>query len=98
MLKNILGLLGWISSVQAEVVVILPEPGPLVRAGLKIRQRIISTDMEFGQPVLIKWVNTISTKISNFLKSYVTHKSAFIGAALVNLDIAALLKANRYGE
>ena len=70
-IKNkILGLclVSYISSVQAEVLIILPESGPLTRAASSIKQGFLSAYATSGQKVPLKWVNSNQKNISQLLK------------------------------
>ena len=59
-----LGLLACVSSVQAEVLIILPETGPLARAASSIKQGFLSAYMASGQKVPLKWVNSDQKNLS----------------------------------
>ena len=94
-IKKILGLslLGCISSVQAEILVILPESGPLARAASNIKQGFMSAYLASGQKVPIKWVNSDQKKMSQLLKQHVNKKTQLIVGPLVRQDIEALVQA-----
>ena len=94
-IKKILGLslLGCIGSVQAEILVILPESGPLARAASNIKQGFMSAYMASGQKVPIKWVNSDQKKMSQLLKQHVNKKTQLIVGPLARQDIEALVQA-----
>jgi len=94
-IKYILGLcvLGWMSSAQAEVLVILPESGPLARAASNIKHGFMSAYQASGSKVPIKWVNSDQKKMSQLLRQHVNKKTRLIVGPLARQDIEALLQA-----
>ena len=95
-IKNkILGLclVGYISSVQAEVLIILPESGPLARAASSIKQGFLSAYATSGQKVPLKWVNSDQKNISQLLKQHVNKKTQMVVGPLARSDVEQLLKS-----
>ena len=58
-IKKLLGLalMSVMMNVQAEVLVILPESGPMARAGLSIKQGIVNAYQASGSSIPLKFVN-----------------------------------------
>ncbi len=95
-IKNkILGLclVSYISSVQAEVLIILPESGPLARAASSIKQGFLSAYATSGQKVPLKWVNSNQKNISQLLKQHVNKKTKMVVGPLARSDVEQLLKS-----
>lgn len=95
-IKNkILGLclVSYISSVQAEVLIILPESGPLARAASSIKQGFLSAYATSAQKVPLKWVNSNQKNISQLLKQHVNKKTQMVVGPLARSDVEQLLKS-----
>jgi len=95
-IKNkILGLclVSYISSVQAEVLIILPESGPLARAASSIKQGFLSAYATSAQKVPLKWVNSNQKNISQLLKQHVNKKTKMVVGPLARSDVEQLLKS-----
>ena len=74
----LLGLLSVAVNIQAEVLVILPESGPMARAGLSIKQGILSAYQASQANIPLKFVNSDQKTIKTILKKngiYVLHKT-----------------------
>ncbi|MFN3894611.1 MAG: penicillin-binding protein activator [Acinetobacter sp.] len=95
MKNKILGLclVSSISSVQAEVLIILPESGPLARAASSIKQGFLSAYATSGQKVPLKWVNSNQKNISQLLKQHVNKKTKMVVGPLARSDVEQLLKS-----
>ena len=87
-----LGLLACVSSVQAEVLIILPESGPLARAASSIKQGFLSAYTASGQKVPLKWVNSDQKKISQLLKQHVSKKTQMVIGPLARQDVEQLVQ------
>ena len=87
-----LGLLVCVSSVQAEVLIILPETGPLARAASSIKQGFLSAYTASGQKVPLKWVNSDQKKISQLLKQHVSKKTQMVIGPLGRQDVEQLVQ------
>nr|WP_228259927.1 hypothetical protein [Acinetobacter sp. ANC 4779] len=73
MLNNKNNLMGCIlycifNRAQAEVLVILPESGPMARAGLSIKQGFMSAYQALNQKTPIKFVNSDQKQITQLLE------------------------------
>ena len=88
-----LGLLACISSVQAEVLIILPETGPLARAASSIKQGFLSAYATSGQKVPLKWVNSDQKKIPQLLKQHVSKKTQMVIGPLARQDVEQLVQS-----
>lgn len=89
----VLALMGGMTCAQAEVLVILPESGPMARAASSIKQGFQSAYELSGTKEPLKFVNTDQKKISDVLKKHVSKKTALIVGPLPRSDVEALIKA-----
>lgn len=64
-----------LSHAQAEVLVILPESGPLARAGLSIKQGFMSAYQASDLKMPIRFVNSDKKQIAQLLKQNVNKKT-----------------------
>ncbi|MGE8539471.1 MAG: penicillin-binding protein activator [Acinetobacter sp.] len=95
MKNKILGLclVSYISSVQAEVLIILPESGPLARAASSIKHGFLSAYATSGQKVPLKWVNSDQKNISRLLKQHINKNTQMVVGPLARSDVEQLLKS-----
>ena len=77
---------------QAEVLVILPESGPLARAGLSIKQGFMSAYQASDLKTPIKFVNSDKKQIAQLLKQNVNKKTQMVVGPLARQDVEALIK------
>ncbi|OTG81710.1 penicillin-binding protein activator [Acinetobacter sp. ANC 4648] len=89
-----LGLLSLMMNVQAEVLVILPESGPMARAGLSIKQGIMSAYQSSSAKIPLKFVNSDQKSIKSILKQNVGKKTTMIIGPLARGDVEALIHEN----
>lgn len=82
------------ASVQAEVLVILPESGPMARAGFSIRQGIESAHRLSGSHIELKFVNSDQQSIKSILKQHVSSSTQMIIGPVARPDIEALIAEN----
>ena len=97
MLNNNKKLIGFIlycifNHAQAEVLVILPESGPLARAGLSVKQGFMSAYQASELETPIKFVNSDKKPIAQLLKQNVNKKTQMIVGPLPRQDVEALIK------
>lgn len=97
MLNNNKKLIGFIlycifNHAQAEVLVILPESGPMARAGLSVKQGFMSAYQASELETPIKFVNSDKKPIAQLLKQNVNKKTQMIVGPLPRQDVEALIK------
>lgn len=88
------GLLIGVSTVQAEVLVILPETGDLARAGFSIRQGMQSANQMAGDKTSFKFINANDNNIAALLKKHVNKKTEMVIGPLARQDVEALIEYN----
>lgn len=98
MLNNKNNLMGFIlycifNQAQAEVLVILPESGPMARAGLSVKQGFMSAYQASGQKTPIKFVNSDKKQISQLLKINVNKKNQMVIGPLARNEVEGLIKS-----
>ncbi|NNH77478.1 hypothetical protein HLH17_07350 [Acinetobacter sp. ANC 5380] len=98
MLNNKNNLMGFIlycifNQAQAEVLVILPESGPMARAGLSVKQGFMSAYQASGQKTPIKFVNSDKKQISQLLKINVNKKTQMVIGPLARNEVEGLIKS-----
>jgi len=87
-------LLGMIAStiqIHAEILVILPETGPMSRAGLSIKQGILSGSEAAHNEITLKFVNSDQKPIKTILKQDINKKTQMIIGPLARPDVEALI-------
>lgn len=89
----VLALMGGMTYAQAEVLVILPESGPMARAASSIKLGFQSAYRASGDKEPIKFVNSNQKKMANVLKKNITAKTRVIVGPLARSDVDALMKA-----
>ena len=98
MVNNKNNLMGFIlycifNQAQAEVLVILPESGPMARAGLSVKQGFMSAYQASGQKTPIKFVNSDKKQISQLLKINVNKKTQMVIGPLARNEVEGLIKS-----
>jgi len=98
MLNNKNNLMGFIlycifNQAQAEVLVILPESGPMARAGLSVKQGFMSAYQASGQKTPIKFVNSDKKQIAQLLKINVNKKTQMVIGPLARHEVEGLIKS-----
>ncbi len=93
--KKLMGfiLYGIFNAAQAEVLVILPESGPMARAGLSIKQGFMSAYQASGMKTPIKFVNSDQKSMAQLLKRHVSKSTQMIVGPLARNDVDALMQA-----
>ena len=89
----VLALMGGMTYAQAEVLVILPESGPMARAASSIKLGFQSAYSASGEKEPIKFVNSDQKKMASVLKKNITSKTKVIVGPLARSDVDALMKA-----
>ncbi|NNH01069.1 penicillin-binding protein activator [Acinetobacter sp. ANC 5414] len=98
MLNNKNNLMGFMlycifNHAQAEVLVILPESGPMARAGLSVKQGFMSAYQASGQKTPIKFVNSDQKQIVQLLKNNVNKKTEMVIGPLARNEVEGLIKS-----
>lgn len=88
----LLGIIGFTIQIHAEVLVILPETGPMSRAGLSIKQGILSAYQVGNNNIALKFVNSEQKSLKLILKQNVNKKTQMIIGPLARPDVEALIK------
>lgn len=88
----LLGIIGFTIQIHAEVLVILPETGPMSRAGLSIKQGILSAYQVGNNNIPLKFVNSEQKSLKLILKQNVNKKTQMIIGPLARPDVEALIK------
>ena len=93
--NNLMGLMLYciFNQAQAEVLVILPESGPMARAGLSVKQGFMSAYQASGQKTPIKFVNSDKKQISQLLKINVNKKTQMVIGPLARNEVEGLIKS-----
>ncbi len=89
----LLGIIGCITQIHAEILVILPETGPMSRAGLTIKQGILNASQASKNQIPLKFVNSDQFAIKTILKKEVNKKTDMIIGPLARADVEALVNA-----
>lgn len=82
-----------ISAAQADVLVILPESGPMARAASSIKQGFNSAYNSSDYKVPVKFINSDQKQIAALLKKHVNKKTQLVIGPLARQDVEALVKA-----
>ena len=89
-----LSLLGIVFQAQAEVLVILPESGPMARAADSIKLGIVAAHEASKANIPLKFVNTDQKNIKDVLKQNVTKTTDMIIGPLARTDVESLVQTN----
>lgn len=89
-----LSLAGLIFQAQAEVLVILPESGPMARAGNSIKQGIVAAQQASIAKLPFKFVNSDQKNIKDVLKTNVNKKTQMVIGPLDRNDVEILIQDN----
>ena len=89
-----LGLLGMTFQVQAEILVILPESGPMARAGNSIKLGIVAAQQRSSSQIPLKFVNSDQKKIADLLKRNISAKTQMVIGPLARTDVESLIQLN----
>lgn len=81
------------TAAQADVLVILPESGPMARAAFSIKQGLDSAYQSSDYKVPIKYIDSNQKKISTLLKKHVNKKTELVIGPLARQEVEALVKA-----
>ncbi|TCM69893.1 hypothetical protein EC844_102161 [Acinetobacter calcoaceticus] len=87
-----LALCATVSTLRAEVLVILPETGGMARAGLSIQQGIESANQVNGANINFKFVNAHGNSMASLYKNHVNKKTQLVIGPLARQDVENLLK------
>ena len=85
-------LYGMLHYAQAEVLVILPESGPMARAGLGIKQGFLRAYQAADQKTAIKFVNSDKKTSPQRLKQTLNTKTKMIAQPLARSEVEALIR------
>lgn len=89
-----IGMLSMMCQTNAEVLVILPESGPMARAGNSIKLGIDSAQHASQANIQLKFVNSDQKSIKNILKTHVTKTTQMIIGPLARNDVENLILEN----
>lgn len=89
-----IGLAGMIFQAQAEILVILPESGPMARAGNSIKQGIVSAQQSSLANIQLKFVNSDQKNIKELLKKNVSNKTQMVIGPLARQEVESLIQEN----
>lgn len=87
----VLALCAAVSTLQAEVLVILPETGPMARAGLSIQQGLKSANQRTGGQTHYVFVDSNGKNIARLLKQHVNKNTQLIIGPLAPQEVNALI-------
>ncbi|RZG88283.1 hypothetical protein EXE10_03005 [Acinetobacter sp. WCHAc060033] len=87
----LLGIVGFAVQLHAEILVILPETGPMSRAGLTIKQGILNASQASKNEIPLKFVNSDQIPIKSILKKEVNKKTEMIIGPLARPDVEVLV-------
>lgn len=88
------GLMAIIFQAKAEVLVILPESGPMARAGNSIKMGIDSAHQASKANIQLKYVNSDQKSIARLLKDNLTASTQLVIGPLARTDLENLFKEN----
>lgn len=88
------GLMGSMFHVHAEVLVILPESGPMARAGNSIKLGIDAAHQASKANIQLKFVNSDQKSIKRLLKTHVTKTTQMVIGPLARNEVEALILEN----
>lgn len=86
------GLLSMVWTAHADVLVILPETGPLARASSSIKLGISTAYQAMGAKTVLKFVNTDQKTMSAVLKQNVNKQTQMIIGPLARQDVEEIIK------
>lgn len=89
----VLALMGGMTCAQAEVLVILPESGPMARAASSIKLGFQSAYEASGHKEPLKFINSDQKQLADVLKKHVTAKTKLIVGPLGRSEVDSLMKA-----
>ena len=89
----VVALMGGVTYAQAEVLVILPESGPMARVASSIKLGFQSAYEASDEKEPIKFVNSEQNSMAQLLKKHITKKTKMIIGPLSRNDVDALIKA-----
>ncbi|WP_180027925.1 penicillin-binding protein activator [Acinetobacter sp. YH16032] len=87
-----IGLCGMIFQAQAEVLVILPDSGPMARASNSIKNGIDEAYQKSNSEMPIKYVNSDQKRLREILKTEVSQNTKLIIGPLARQDVEAIMK------
>ncbi|NNP72150.1 hypothetical protein A7P53_06680 [Acinetobacter defluvii] len=87
-----LGLMSMIFTTHADVLVILPETGPLARASSSIKLGISTAYQATGAKTVLKFVNTDQKSMNAILKQHVNKQTQMIIGPLARQDVEEVIK------
>lgn len=88
------GFLGVVFQAQAEVLVILPDSGPMARAGESIKLGIEAAHAASRTDIPLKFVNTDQYDISTVLNTNVNASTKMVIGPLSRADVESLIASN----
>lgn len=89
-----IGMLSMMCQTNAEVLVILPESGPMARAAESIKLGIVKAHEASKANIPLKFVNTDQKNISDVLRQNVTQSTNLIIGPLARNEVESLIQSN----
>ncbi|WP_104499695.1 penicillin-binding protein activator [Acinetobacter indicus] len=80
-----------LSVAQAEILVILPESGPMARAGFSIQQGFMHAYQASGEKMPVKLINSEQRKIGPLLRQHVNARTRVVIGPLARADVEQLI-------
>ena len=77
---------------KAEVLVILPESGPMARAGLSIKQGFVGAYQTAKKPYELKFVNSDEQNIQALLNTHLTENTQLVVGPLSRVALEAIIQ------
>lgn len=88
----VIGLLGVVLQAKAEVLVILPESGPMARASNSIKMGLVNAHRSVKSNQQLKFVNSDQTTMKQILRQNVTKSTDLIIGPLARNEVESLIK------
>ncbi len=81
-----------VSQANADILVILPESGPMARAGLSVKQGLIKAKSDANSKIPIKFVDSTKAPLHTILKKNVNKKTELVIGPLNTEGVEELIK------
>ena len=88
------GLFGMVFQAQAEVLVILPDSGPMARAGDSIKLGIEAAHAASRTDIPLKFINSDQNDIATLLNDHINSETQMVIGPLSRVDVDHLITAN----
>ncbi|MFV5346177.1 penicillin-binding protein activator [Acinetobacter soli] len=84
----------FVSQAHAEVIVILPETGPMARAATSIKHGFLSAYAQSNHKTPIKFVNSDQQNMKSIFRQHVGKKTEMVVGPLARQDVEEVMKLN----